>query len=97
MLIRANSPRQQQVLDFILAHIREHGVSPTVREISRGVGIGSPNGVQCHLAALVKKGQLRHQPGASRSYVPTAVVHHMATCPFCKQEFSLQTDQQTSL
>jgi repressor LexA len=47
--------RQQQVLDIIKDSIEELGWPPTVREIGTATGIRSPNGVVCHLKALVKK------------------------------------------
>ena len=48
--------RQQAVYEFIAHQIQTRRVSPTVREIARKFGIGSPNGVLCHLTALKRKG-----------------------------------------
>ena len=60
------TPRQQQVLDYIVAHVQEHGYPPTVREIGAHLVIRSTNGVTCHLKALERKGRIRHTPHASR-------------------------------
>jgi DNA-binding MarR family transcriptional regulator len=46
--------RQLQVLEFIKQYHRDNLRSPTFREIGGHFGM-SPNGVTCHLAALVKK------------------------------------------
>ena len=55
--------RQEAVYKFIREKIRGRGYGPTVREIAAEFGIRSPNGVVCHLRALVKKGFI----GASRT------------------------------
>lgn len=56
--------RQRQIYDFILEHIDAKGYPPTVRNIGEHFKIQSPNGVMCHLNALVKKG-LIHREGQS--------------------------------
>lgn len=52
------SPRQQETLDVILAHIREHGLPPTIREIMTKLKVAYPRGVQRHLEALEQKGYI---------------------------------------
>jgi repressor LexA len=59
--------RQQQVYEFIRDKIRGRGYGPTVREIAAQFDISSPNGVICHLKALVKKGLISRQPHMSRA------------------------------
>jgi repressor LexA len=59
--------RQQEVYDFILDKIRSRGYGPTVREIGSAFSIKSPNGVMCHLSALVKKGLITREPNMSRA------------------------------
>jgi repressor LexA len=66
--------RQQQVLDFIQAHQRRHGVSPSLREIQAHFGLASPFGVQRHVAALEKKGALHRLAGKARGLLHPA--HH---------------------
>jgi len=67
--------RQQQIFDFIVAHRRNHGCSPSIPEIQREFGIRSPNGVACHLAALEEKGCIRRAERGSRQIdVPGAPV-----------------------
>src|SRR3954471_998239 len=62
--------RQQQVLDFIHAHHRQHGVSPSLREIQRHFGLASPFGIQRHVEALTGKGALRRLEGKARGLLP---------------------------
>lgn len=59
--------RQQEVYDFIQEKIRARGYGPTVREIGAQFDIRSPNGVICHLNALVKKGLITREPNMSRA------------------------------
>ena len=59
--------RQREVFDFINQKIKERGYGPTVREIGAEFGIRSPNGVMCHLQALVKKGLITREPNMSRA------------------------------
>jgi len=59
--------RQQEVYKFIRDKIRGRGYGPTVREIAEAFDIRSPNGVVCHLKALVKKGMITREPNMSRA------------------------------
>ncbi|KAA0894216.1 transcriptional repressor LexA [Oryzomonas rubra] len=61
--------RQQEVLDFIISYQAEHGSSPTLREISAGIGTAGTAPAMVHLKALVKKGYLQHRKGSSRGIV----------------------------
>ena len=59
--------RQEGVYKFIREKIRGRGYGPTVREIATEFDISSPNGVVCHLKALVKKGLITREPNMSRA------------------------------
>ena len=61
------SPRQQQILDFIVDEIRTHGYGPTVREIVVHVGDKSPTSVHRHLKTLEARGYIKRQANKSRS------------------------------
>ncbi len=61
------TPRQQNILDFIRARVRERGFPPTVREIGEEFGIRSTNGVHGFLRALEKKGAINRDRGLARS------------------------------
>ncbi len=61
------TPRQQEIYNFIRSKIEERGYGPTVREIGDDFDIKSPNGVMCHLKALVKKGLITRQEKSARA------------------------------
>ena len=61
------TPRQRDVYKFIREKIRGRGYGPTVREIATRFDINSPNGVVCHLKALVKKGMITREPNMARA------------------------------
>ena len=61
--------RQSSVLRWIKRYMATKHIPPTVRDIGRGVGIRSPNGVMIHLRALVKKGAIKRTRRKARSIV----------------------------
>jgi repressor LexA len=68
-LVRATprlTARQQQILDWIRAHIDAHGMPPTRAEIAAGLGFSTASSAEDHLQALARKGALELIPGASR-------------------------------
>lgn len=58
--------RQNQVYEYVRAHIRRHGKPPTLQEIGRALAIRSSNGVHKLVTALEAKGYLRRTPFESR-------------------------------
>ncbi len=58
--------RQVEVLNFIRTYSMENGCPPTIRECASNFGI-SLGAIQCHFAALQKKGYLSHSDKRSRS------------------------------
>lgn len=65
--MKALTPRQRQVLEFIEAFVRERGYSPSVRDIAARFGLVSAAGVHKHIKALVRKGYLSKEALLSRS------------------------------
>ena len=59
--------RQRQIYEFIRNKIETRGYGPTVREIGIAFDIQSPNGVMCHLNALVKKGLITREDRMARA------------------------------
>jgi repressor LexA len=59
--------RQREIYDFIREKIEKRGYPPTVREIGDAFEIKSPNGVMCHLNALVKKGLIDRAKQSARA------------------------------
>lgn len=58
--------RQQQILDWIRAHMASTGMPPTRQEIATGLGFSAASSAEDHLRALEKKGALEILAGASR-------------------------------
>jgi repressor LexA len=58
--------RQTEILNFIKTHIQYSGFPPTISEIQGQFSFKSPNAVQEHLKALVRKGQIRRNPNQWR-------------------------------
>ena len=61
------TPKQEAIYKFIRGRILSGDPAPTVREIGQEFGIRSPNGVMCHLRALVKKGHIVRDENLSRA------------------------------
>ena len=59
--------RQNEIYEFIRLKIESRGYPPTVREIGDEFKIKSPNGVMCHLNALVKKGLIQRKNKSARA------------------------------
>ena len=58
--------RQAEIFSFIKTHIQYSGFPPTISEIQGQFSFKSPNAVQEHLKALVRKGQIRRNPNQWR-------------------------------
>ena len=54
------SAKQQQILEYMKAEVREKGYPPSVREICEAVGLKSTSTVHGHLARLEKKGYIQN-------------------------------------
>lgn len=61
------SPIRQKILEFIVAHQREHNFPPTVREIGAATGLSSPATVKNHIDVLKKTGYITADPQRSRT------------------------------
>lgn len=57
------TPRQAEILRFIVGTVLTRQGVPAIREIGERFGIGSPNGVVAHLNALADKGFIELGPG----------------------------------
>jgi len=63
-MTRELTPRQADILHFIVESIRDEGCPPTIAEIGEAFDIASTNGVNDHLNALEKKGYIIRSPKA---------------------------------
>ena len=59
--------RQQEIFDFIKRYSAKHGYPPTVRDIGKAIGLGSPSTVHAHLHNLEKLGMLKRDPSKPRA------------------------------
>jgi repressor LexA len=59
--------RQQEIWDFLVGYVDQHGYPPTVREIGDAVGLASPSTVHAHLANLERAGLLKRDPTKPRA------------------------------
>ena len=59
--------RQNEVLSFIKDFSVDHGYPPTIPEIQKEFGIKSPNGVNNHIKALIRKGFLKRESSRARA------------------------------
>ena len=82
---------RERILMFINQYTEENGVSPTVREISKGVGLSSLSTVHRHLVVLKKNGFLKtFNSGCPRSLVMT---NHVNAPQEDEQHICLKTDK----
>ena len=70
--------RQQEIWQFLVRYVDDHGYPPTVREIGEAVGLASPSTVHAHLANLERAGLLRRDPTKPRAL---ELVGHRRTEP----------------
>ena len=61
------TPRQQNILQFIINEVETRGYPPAVREIGREVGLSSSSTVHAHLTTLENKGYIQRDPTKPRA------------------------------
>ena len=59
--------RQQEIWQYLVQYVDDHGYPPTVREIGDAVGLASPSTVHAHLANLERAGLLKRDPTKPRA------------------------------
>ena len=64
------SPKQKEVLDFIIQFLNDRGYAPSFREIADGLNLASPSTVHVHIQALRSRGFIR-AGGSARELEPT--------------------------
>lgn len=77
---RPMTPRQEEILAVITGIRERTGISPTIREIARAVGLRSTSTVSEHVRNLEQLGELERNPGYPRSLRP---VNNMTCCSEC--------------
>ena len=61
------TPRQRQILQYILQHIEMRGYPPTVREIGEAVNLSSSSTVHAHLRSLADAGVIKRDAILTRA------------------------------
>lgn len=85
------SPKDYEILDFILNQQNERGYPPTVREICEAVGLSSTATIHARLKKLEKHGYLIKESSKNRSI---KVVNYKNTAPGQeKQEITYHDDK----
>ena len=74
--MKALSPKQQQIYDYIISFTAQHGYPPSVREIGEEVGLKSPSTVHFHLKGLEEKGLITKAEGKTRAITITEGCHN---------------------
>jgi repressor LexA len=64
------TPKQKEVLDYIIEFINDRNYAPSFREIADGLNLASPSTVHVHIQALRSRGFLK-AGGAARELEPT--------------------------
>ncbi len=65
------TPRQQQILDYLLKFSHEKGYSPSIRELAKHFKIRSTQGIVRHLDALERKGYIKRDSVARSIRITT--------------------------
>jgi repressor LexA len=63
----ALTPRQKEVLDFLVRFTEKNGYSPSYEEIGQGLSLNSLATIHKHVTALAEKGYLKRRYNESRS------------------------------
>lgn len=61
------TPVQRRILQFIADAVRDHGGSPSVREIGAATGLSATSAVQYQLDEFTRKGYIRRDAGRHRA------------------------------
>lgn len=68
-LIEQGERRRDEIEQFIVDYVGEHGYSPTISEIGEAIGVSSPNAVRNHLTKMEEAGRIKTTPRIARSIV----------------------------
>ena len=66
-MLKKLTARQQAIFSFIKEFALDKGYPPTIPEIQEEFGIKSPNGVNNHLKALIRKGYIKRDSSRARA------------------------------
>ena len=64
--------RERDVYEFIVSFRARNRISPTMQEITDGIGLYSPSTVHRHIHNMIEKGFLTQPGGRSRAVAPVS-------------------------
>lgn len=64
-------PTREKLLQYIICYRKEHGYSPSIREMAAAIGVRSTCTVFQHLAFLEERGFIIHTEGKWRDFIAT--------------------------
>lgn len=65
--VKQGQLRRREILKFVKAYVRKHGISPSLQEVTVGVGLSSKSVTIYHLDLLEADGKITRQPRIARS------------------------------
>lgn len=65
------TPRQRQVWEWIRDYHARERLAPSLRDVQKHFGFGSPNGARCHVEAIARKGWLDLRRNTARGILPS--------------------------
>lgn len=73
--------RQSELLEFVSAHVKAHGIGPSRKEMAKALGIRSRGYVNRLVDMLVERGRVRIMPGRARAIeIVESKDHHASNC-----------------
>lgn len=64
-------PTREKLLQYLILFRKDHGYSPSIREMATAVGVRSTCTISHHLAFLEKNGLITHTEGKWRDVIAT--------------------------
>jgi SOS-response transcriptional repressor LexA len=83
--------RQEEILRSFRGHMIRFGYTPSLRNVMEETGIGSPNGMMCHVKSLAKKGRISRAGTLARSIV-VLPAPGSADCPVCRRPLPVEDE-----
>ena len=75
MAVKSLSPKQERIISFVAAFVRDKGYPPTIRDIAAGCGLSSTSVVAYNLSKLQQAGYIRRHSDISRGIEVLAPLH----------------------
>lgn len=77
------TPKQHELLSFIVASQRANGFTPCYREMAAHLGLSSKSGINRLVYGLEAAGYIKVRKGAARSVTVIRAATETPRCPHC--------------